>query len=97
MIHRRVLPPSPRRITQPFSGAWSHVKPWRLNDAGGDAEDDDDDDMSLQSVLAFGVGLTSASRHLLGRAFRRRSSRASNQACYSGSRDSGMRPISPRR
>lgn len=73
------------------------MKPWRLNDAAGDAEDDDDDDISLQPVLASGVGLVSASRHLRGRAFRHRFSRASNQPCYCGSGDSGMRPISPRR
>ena len=44
------------------------MKPWRLNDAGGDAEDDDDD-ISLQPVFASGVGLISASRRLRGRAF----------------------------
>lgn len=45
------------------------MKPWRLNDAGGDAEDDDADDISLHSVLASGAGLISASQRLRGRPF----------------------------
>ena len=45
------------------------MQPWRLNDAGGDAEDGDGDDISLQPVFASGVGLISASRRLRGRAF----------------------------